>query len=75
MPTTLREACNKIIHCEDFRPVYDNGSEPRDAGVYYLTGEIELEGRKGAKLWLVSVDLFNFLEGVIETAHFLKLKR
>ncbi len=74
IPTTLRESCNKIIHCEDFRPVYDNGSEPRDEGVYYMTGEIELEGRKGTKNWLVSVDLFNLLEGVMDTICFLKAK-
>lgn len=74
IPTTLREACNKIIHCEDFRPVYDNGSEPRDEGVYYMTGEIELEGRRGVKEWSVSVDLFNLLEGVMDTAHFLKVE-
>jgi len=70
--TSLRECCNKIIHAEDFRPVYDNGSEPRDEGVYYMTGTVELQGRRGKAEWLVSMDVFAFLEAMLETVTFLK---
>ncbi len=69
---TLRECCNKIIHTEDFRPVYDNGSQPRDEGVYYMTGEIELEGTKGKVGWHVSFDLYSFLESMLEVVEFLE---
>lgn len=72
IPDTLRECCNKIIHTEDFRPVYDNGSRPRDEGVYYMTGEIELEGTRGKARWRVSFDLFPFLEAMLEVVAFLK---
>lgn len=66
IPDTLRECCNKIIHTDDFRPVYDNGSQPRDEGVYSMTGEIELAGTKGRSKWAVSVDAFKFLEAMLE---------
>ncbi|MEQ8401349.1 MAG: hypothetical protein RIE06_15550 [Roseibium album] len=74
-PDTLRECCNKIIHTSDFRPVYDNGSQPRDEGIYYLTGEIELEGTKGKSEWLVSFDYFKFLEAMLEVIEFLERER
>ncbi|WP_299927837.1 hypothetical protein [uncultured Pelagimonas sp.] len=68
---SLRECCNKIIHSKDFRPVYDNNSEPRDEGVYHMTGIIELQGSRGKTEWLVSLDIFAFLEAMLETVTFL----
>lgn len=67
IPETLRECCNKIIHTEDFRPVYDNGSQPRDEGVWSMTSEIELEGKRGKVSWKVMFDLFSYLEAMLET--------
>ncbi len=32
-----------------------------------MTGEIELEGRKGKHRWKVTFDMFNFLEAMLET--------
>ncbi len=71
-PETLRECCNKIIHTEDFRPVYDNGSRPRDEGVWSMTGEIELQGKLRKTDWKVVFDLFGFLEAMLETVDFLQ---
>lgn len=71
IPDSLRECCNKIIHTEDFRPVYDNGSQPRDEGVWYMTGELELEGIKSSDQWRVCFDMFVFLEAILDTIKFL----
>ena len=68
---TLRECCNKIIHTNDFRPVYDNGSQPQDEGVFYMTGEIELEGKIGNKTWNIVFDVFSYFEAMLETVEFL----
>lgn len=73
IPETLRECCNKIIHTDDFRPVYDNGSQPRDEGVWSMTGEIELEGKRGQISWKVMFDLFSFLEAMLETVYHLTI--
>ncbi len=73
IPATVRECCNKIIHTEDFRPVYDNNSEPRDKGVYHMTGSVELFGRRGKVEWELSFDLFTFLEAMLETVDFLRM--
>lgn len=71
IPDTLRECCNKIIHTDDFRPVYDDDSQPRDEGVWYMTGDIELEGKKGKASWKVSIGMFKFLEAMLEITSFL----
>jgi len=70
--TTLREACNKVIHTEDFRPVYDNGSMPRDEGVWGMDGRIELEGARGGKVWQVQLGLLDFLEAMADIADFVR---
>lgn len=70
---SLRECCNKIIHTDDFRPVYDNGSQPRDEGVWSMTGEIELEGKNGKTKWHVVFDAFSFFEAMTETINFLNI--
>ena len=61
---TLRDVCNKIIHAEDFRPTYDNGSNPRDEDFSWgMTGIIEIAGRAFGKPW----DVWLFAEEVLET--------
>jgi hypothetical protein len=67
---SLRECCNKIIHAEDIRPVYDNSNEPQGEGKYHMTGTIELSGVFGKAEWVVSFGLFEFLEAMLETVDF-----
>jgi hypothetical protein len=70
----LREACNKIIHATDFRPVYDHaergvpGQEP--IRVWHLDGQIELEGVQGKKPWEAVLYINNFLEIVLARLEF-----
>lgn len=62
---TLRECCNKIIHAEDFRPVYDKDGASDVPGGWAMDGQIELEGRHGKKEWKVAIYLIDFLEAVL----------
>lgn len=69
---TVRDVCNKIIHAEDFRPTYDNGSNPRDEGFSWgMTGIIEIAGRAFGKPWDVWLCADEFLDVCIKIAdHF-----
>lgn len=68
---TFREACNKIIHSEDFRPVYDNGSNPREEDFSWgMEGTIELKGRLGKKQWDAWLFADEFLGTCLEIAEF-----
>ncbi len=66
----LREACNKIIHATDFRPVYEHadreivGGEPQR--VWHLDGQIELAGVQGKRNWEVVLFVEQFLEVVLD---------
>ncbi|WP_430469564.1 hypothetical protein [Thalassospira lucentensis] len=60
---TLRFCCNKIIHAQDVRPVYFMHD---DSGVWSMNGDIELIGFLNAEEWCVSINMFNFLEGVFK---------
>lgn len=62
---TLRECCNKIIHAEDFRPVYDKDGGSDVPGGWAMDGQLELEGRLGKKEWKVALHLIDFLEAVL----------
>ncbi|WP_148283354.1 hypothetical protein [Reyranella massiliensis] len=70
----LREACNKIIHAEDFRPVYDHSVREDNDGVeqraWYLTDEIELTGTSYGKHWEATLNTSNFLEIVLDRIAF-----
>ncbi|WP_207462615.1 hypothetical protein [Azospirillum sp. SYSU D00513] len=66
----IRESCNKIIHANDFRPTYDNGSAPRGEGVWAMNGTVELTGRDRQREWLVEVNVFAFLEAAIDLTSF-----
>ena len=67
---SLREACNKIIHAYDIRPVYDNGSHSRDEDYAWgMEGTIELEGRLRDKTWDVWLFADEFLSACIEIAN------
>lgn len=62
---TLRECCNKIIHAEDFRPVYDKDGSSDVPGGWAMDGQLELEGKHGKKDWKVAIYLIDFLEAVL----------
>jgi hypothetical protein len=70
----LREACNKIIHATDFRPVYDHvdraDPDGKEQRVWHLTGEIELVGSRGSTDWSVTLYTQNFLEIVLDRIAF-----
>lgn len=71
----LRDACNKIIHATDFRPVYERvdreiaGKVPQR--VWHLDGHIELAGALGKKEWRATLFVENFLETVLERLEFI----
>ena len=73
-PLSLREACNKIIHAIDFRPIYESAErEEADktySRVWYMTGEIEIEGTRGAHQWAVLLFVPPFLEMVLDRIAF-----
>ena len=69
----FRECANKIIHAEDFRPVYDNDSGDRHDGGFFMTSELELEGRLGKKEWQVSINLIDFFEAALDFVEFCDL--
>ena len=70
----LRDACNKIIHATDFRPVYEHvdrdvaGGEPQR--VWHLDGQIELAGAQGKKDWEAVLFVQAFLEIVLDRLEF-----
>ena len=71
---TLREACNKIIHAVDFRPVYDHADGPMEGDafrrVWFMTGEIEIGGMQGRRQWEVLLHVEAFLEAVLDRIAF-----
>ncbi len=70
---SFRDVCNKIIHTDDFRPVYDNGSNPRDEDFSWgMEGIIELRGRLGAKEWDAWVSAEEFLSACLLIANFVE---
>ncbi len=73
-PLSLREACNKIIHAIDFRPIYESAErEEADktySRVWYMTGEIEIEGTRGTHQWAVLLFVPPFLEMVLDRIAF-----
>lgn len=73
-PLTLREACNKIIHAIDFRPVYDHADRAMGGDafrrVWFMTGEIEIGGMQGQRQWEVLLYVEPFLETVLDRIAF-----
>jgi hypothetical protein len=64
---SLREACNKIIHAQDFRPVYDT-EDDRDApnSRWGMDSQIEMRGAQRGLTWTATLNAFQFLEAVID---------
>lgn len=53
---SLREACNKVIHAREVRPIYDDVTrdaegEEESKSLWHLSGEIELNGTQNKKAW------------------------
>jgi hypothetical protein len=68
---SIRECCNKIIHAQDFRPVYETNDERDDPNVRWgMVGSIEIRGRQGKKDWWITLNVFDFLEGALKLAQF-----
>jgi hypothetical protein len=69
----LREACNKVIHAREIRPVYDSvewekkAEPPVIKRVWYLDDDIELKGTLGKKEWNATLWAQPFLETVPRT--------
>jgi hypothetical protein len=81
----VREACNKIIHAETVRPIFERGDFPHysmdeiddsdeDYEWWYLTGEIEMRGSrifKGETVnWFVNLFVPPYIETVIDLISF-----
>lgn len=76
----LREACNKVIHATEIRPLYDRAErslaigepEPTEEAedIWYLTGEVELKGSFKGKAWEATLYAQDFLETILERVHF-----
>ena len=74
-PFGLREACNKIIHAAEVRPVYDSSERDRPAPgtsdrVWALRGEIELAGTLNKRQWNAVLYVPPFLEIVLDRLAF-----
>lgn len=67
---SFREACNKIIHAEDVRPIYDNGSNAGDEDFAWgMDGSVELLGSLGKREWEVWMFVEEFLSTCIDVAN------
>lgn len=76
---SFREACNKIIHAKEIRPLYERvdrtvTDELKDGkigqDIWYLTGEIELSGSYRRSNWEATVFLQPFLEVILDVVEF-----
>ena len=70
---TLREACNKFIHAQEVRAIYEKVTREEDEQElrrWYLTGEIELTGTLGKKSWNAVLYVPPFLETVLDRIGF-----
>ena len=65
---SLRDACNKIIHCDTIRPIYDSldGISKNEPNFYYLSGSIELTGKENRKKWTANLYLQCYIDLVMD---------
>lgn len=61
----FRDCCNKIIHAEDVRFVYESNDEEGDDERWYLEGTLELVGSYGKESWSVAIYIISFLESIL----------
>jgi hypothetical protein len=68
----FRDVCNKIIHAQDVRPVYDKNDDlPDERTRWGMSGTLELAGTAFQKPWSIGVSLIPFLEAVLELLYFI----
>jgi hypothetical protein len=70
----LREACNKIIHAQEIRAIYDDAVEfSGDEMVnrrWFCDGQVELKGTQQGRKWEASVYVYPLAETVLERIQF-----
>jgi hypothetical protein len=70
----LREACNKIIHAEEIRAIYDDAVNHSDGDAedrhWFCVGEVELKGSQQKKAWEASLFVYEFIETVLARIQF-----
>ncbi|MBG0797159.1 hypothetical protein IYX23_05590 [Methylocystis sp. L43] len=72
---SLRDACNKIIHASEIRPLYESVYNEHEESTgepvgWKLTGEIELSGVQNKKPWTAELYVQNFLEVALDRLAF-----
>lgn len=75
----LRVACNKVIHAQEVRPIYERAdqyvliseeAEKEQQDIWYLTGEIELSGEFRGTVWDAVLYTQPFIETVLGLIEF-----
>jgi hypothetical protein len=70
----LREACNKIIHAREVRPIYDDveyqSADGKKTKAWHLRGEIEFAGAFNKKEWNAVLYVPHFLEIALDRVSF-----
>ncbi|WP_143523867.1 hypothetical protein [Rhizobium rhizosphaerae] len=70
---TIRECCNKIIHADDVRPVYDTDDDRDDPKARWgMDGTLELEGEQGKTVWRISIFIIDLIEAILELIDYQK---
>ena len=69
---SLREACNKIIHAHEVRPLYERidrevNNQELDQDLWYRTGEVQLKGKQHENSWCAVLYIQPFLELVLDS--------
>ena len=74
-----REACNKIIHAAEVRPLYEridresaaeSGDKNLDQDIWYLTGEIDFCGKFHGNDWNATIHIQEFIEVILSVIRF-----
>lgn len=64
--TSLREACNKVIHARDVRFVYENKDDFGANDTWIMDGRVELQTDEKGREWYVYIFLPDFLEAIMD---------
>jgi len=78
-PFNLRGQCNKILHAASIRPLFERWDRSHteesitlglDQDIWYLNGEVELEGSEKGQSWDAVLHIEPFVELVLERVSF-----
>lgn len=62
---TLRESCNKIIHANNFKLIFQNARSAVPRHVYsYWNGICQFSGSQSKKHWRVALDVYRWAEAM-----------